>query len=510
MEFTILRELEMRRLAVFISCALLAACHSPNTAYFTLSSSAAPPQKAPFEASGFIGAPVISQGVKGTWDAIDVLNPSVIRYQGKLLNLYSGFDGRTWRTGLATSSDGVRWVKYSGNPVLSPGSAWDSHYIAANGSAVEWKKRILYFYQGQDAQGVTRIGLASSVDGHHFLKLSHPVLDVGAAHTWDDKAVGDPYVIARSGTLYLYYLGMDEYNIQRLGVAKSTDGEHWTKFSGNPVLDIGAAGAFDENGLGEPSVVFSAPFYYLIYTGRSANETRDFGYAISSDGVSWKKMSMTGLSKNRSAWNSKVVCDSTILKNADGSFTVWYGGGNVARPDEQIDGQIGRFRLDLAPPSVADGFDASFDYAAASLQSTSLLRGSWDVEDGTAWIGPEASATIWNSLSEKQSIDIAGWMPVSLYRKAGIDSPISLRAIVNGKQVAEKSFNHDELFDFKIEYDVLHDLTPPLVVTLQTDHSFVPSAFSDTPDSRALSLKVSRIGISNSGSGSAASANAAE
>jgi len=446
----------------------------------------------------------------GAWDSIDVLNPSVIRFKGKLLNLYSGFDGKSWRTGVATSADGDHWIKSAANPVLSPGGSWDTQYIAANGSAIEWHGTILYLYQGQDRGSVTRIGLATSNDGLSFAKLASPVLDIGPEHAWDGKAVGDPYVIARGGTLYLYYLGMDEHNIQRLGVARSTDGEHWTKFSGNPVLDAGAAGTFDENGLGEPSVVFSAPFYYMIYTGRSANESRDFGYAISSDGVSWKKMSTSGIFTGRGGWNDKVVCDSTILKNADGRFTVWYGGGDIARPDERIDGQIGRFSLSLTPPSVADGFDASFDYLAAGLRSTSILRGSWSIDGGSAWVGPEVTASIWNMPGEGQSIDISGWIPVSLYRKAGIDSPITLRATINGKQVAQKSFSGDEEFEFKIEPRAIQGMSVPLVVDLQTDHSFVPSAFSNSPDSRALSLKVSRVRISSSGHSRATSTNAAE
>ncbi|WP_237710281.1 hypothetical protein [Rhodanobacter fulvus] len=477
---------------------LLAGCNEPpRDAFFTLSSlPQEPATQAPFRISETTGAPVLTRGPAGAWDSVDVLNPSVIRFKGKLLNFYSGFDGESWRTGLATSDDGMHWAKFGGNPVLSPGHSWDSQYIAANGAAIAWKGRILYLYQGQDAQGITRIGLATTSDGERLAKANRPVLDVGRPHAWDGKAVGDPYVIVRGSKLYLYYLGMDEHNIQRLGVAMSSDGERWTKFAGNPILDVGAASTFDENGLGEPSVVFSAPFYYMIYTGRSASESRDLGYAISSDGVSWKKMSTAGVFTDRKGWNDKVICDSTILGNDDGSFTVWYGGGDVARPDERIDGQIGRFSLTLAPPYVADGFDASVDYLAAGLRSTSILRGSWVADGGSAWVGPDASARIWSLPGDGQSIDISGWMPVSLYRKAGIDAPISLRATINGKQVAEKSFTSDELFHIRVLPKQLQGMTAPLFVELQTDHSFTPSTFSSSPDTRALSLKVSRVGLS--------------
>lgn len=66
----------------------------------------------------------------------------------------------------------------------------------------------------------------------------------------------------------MYYLGMNSDGVQRIGVAKSEDGINWTKSNANPVLNIGAEGSFDENGLGEPAVIFEPPYYYMLYVGR--------------------------------------------------------------------------------------------------------------------------------------------------------------------------------------------------------------------------------------------------
>ena len=63
-------------------------------------------------------APVIPQGPAGAWDSHDALNPSVVPTGGTYYNFYSGFDGKTWHTGLATSADGVTWRKEG--KVLSP------------------------------------------------------------------------------------------------------------------------------------------------------------------------------------------------------------------------------------------------------------------------------------------------------------------------------------------------------------------------------------------------------
>jgi hypothetical protein len=48
-------------------------------------------------------------------------------------------------------------------------------------------------------------------------------------------------------------------------------------------------------------------------------------------------------------WDAKVICDPTVLVK-DGKIHVWFGGGDVASPDENLHGQIG-FAV-LRPVSV--------------------------------------------------------------------------------------------------------------------------------------------------------------
>jgi len=85
--------------------------------------------------------PVILRG-----DSSDVLNPSVVRFQGAYWNFYSEFDDRThaMHTAAATSPDGLAWTKLG--RVLSP-QASEGSYIAANGSALVAGDEILYWYE---------------------------------------------------------------------------------------------------------------------------------------------------------------------------------------------------------------------------------------------------------------------------------------------------------------------------------------------------------------------------
>lgn len=287
--------------------------------------------------------PVIRRGPAGAWDAVDVLNPSVVLHDGLYYNFYSGYDGTTWRTGLATSLDGLRWKRRG--RILSPDPAtWEGGYIAANGHALARNGEFLYWYQ---AGSPPRIGLAHGEDPRHLTRLPEPVLECGPRGSWDERGVADPYVLEVSGELYLYYLGQDRARRQRLGVARSTDGVNWTKLRSNPILELGPPHSFDETGLGEPAVWVSLGRYWMLYTARDRQEYRRLGLAVSADGVHWKRVSPEAALAGHQPWNEKVVCDPTVEIRGDGPIRVWYGGGDVAAPAQNIDGQIGLAILSL-------------------------------------------------------------------------------------------------------------------------------------------------------------------
>ena len=266
--------------------------------------------------------------------AVDTLNPSVVLWRDELINLYSVFDGRTWHTESAVSKDGILWQ--GSERMLSPRKgSWEDGYIAANGAAVAFQGELLYFYQ---AGNPPRIGLAHSEDAKVWAREPAPVLALGPRGAWDERAAADPYVLQAGDQLFLYYLGEDRARRQRLGVAVSKDGRKWTKLTAAPVLELGEQGAWDENGLGEPAVWNAHGAWWMLYTGRARNEVRRMGLAKSSDGVHWER---TGLViSGMEPWNSQVVCDATVLPEED-RVRVWFGGGDVAHPAENIHGRIG-------------------------------------------------------------------------------------------------------------------------------------------------------------------------
>src|SRR5258708_3603562 len=322
-----------RNRTVYLLSSILCLTGCAPYADFTL-----PPPSGNPTASHFVWrpqpAPVLERGGAGDWDSHDALNPSVVMFRGAYWNLYSGFDGKTWSTGLATSPDGIAWQKQG--KVLAPDPAtWEGDYIAANGAAIVDGARLLYFYQGGRTP---RIGLATSSDGRNWKRHGDPVLDLGPRGSSDERGVADPYVIRAGGKLSMFYLGEDRARRQRLGVAVSDDGLVWTKLRSNPILELGAFGEFDEDGLGEPAVWGADGRYWMLYTGRDHNEVPRLGLARSKDGAHWEKLK--DVFAGDQPWNSKVLCDATLLPSPEG-LRVWFGGGDVAHPVENIHGQIG-------------------------------------------------------------------------------------------------------------------------------------------------------------------------
>jgi len=273
-------------------------------------------------------APVIERGA-----SLDVLNPSVVRWLDQYINLYSVFDGKSWHTALATSKDGFTWQ--DSGKVLNAGG----DYIAANGGALALGAELLYAYQA-GPKGKTVIRLARSRDGRNWTK--EPILALGPNMSWDEISIGDPYLITAGGEIYLFYLGEDRARRQRLGVAKSKDGISWTKQRG-PLVELGGAGDFDENGLGEPAVFEANGQWVMLYTGRDRKEKRAMGYAVSEDGRHWAKLKEPVL-RGDQPWNSAVVCDATVLVE-NGKARIWFGGGDLPKPDERLNGQIGYAEL---------------------------------------------------------------------------------------------------------------------------------------------------------------------
>jgi predicted GH43/DUF377 family glycosyl hydrolase len=270
--------------------------------------------------------PVLDLGPGGSWDDTNVGTPYIL-YDGTTYKMwYSGFDGTNNRVGYATLSNMFNFEKYSGNPVIdigSPGS-WNDMYTYAP-SVLHDGTTYHMWYGGHDGSNV-RIGYANSTDGVSWVIYSgNPVLDLGLSGSWDDQHVHYPYVFYDGAIYHMWYSGKDGLN-HRIGYANSTDGITWSKFSGNPVLDIGSSGSWDDEFVFSPEVIFDGSTYHMWYSGYDGSKRRT-GYATSPDRVTWTKSGanpVLDVSPDGS-WDDDYTCIPRIVYDGT-TYHMWYTG----------------------------------------------------------------------------------------------------------------------------------------------------------------------------------------
>jgi hypothetical protein len=160
------------------------------------------------------------------------------------------------------------------------------------------------------------IGYAYSQDGISWTKHnSNPVLEKGPPGSWDDSDIVQPVVIKDDPLFKMWYLGTDGSK-GRVGYATSTDGANWTKYAGNPVMDVGPAGSFESINVVPQSMHFDGTTYHLTYFGYPGLR---IGYATSSDGINWTKNANNPVF---AAHNHDLVYDGSI-------YNLWYEDGKT-------------------------------------------------------------------------------------------------------------------------------------------------------------------------------------
>lgn len=108
-------------------------------------------------------------------------------------------------------------------------------------------------------------------------KQHDPVLNA-IMGTWEGRSLYSPAVICHRGVYHMFYVGVSENGVQRIGCALSDDLWHWTKFVDNPVWEPGYTswanwhrGVPHENRHGscrDVAIVNHCGDYLMYYTAR--------------------------------------------------------------------------------------------------------------------------------------------------------------------------------------------------------------------------------------------------
>lgn len=176
-----------------------------------------------------INHPVLYPGDYGAWDSWAVHPGAVLQDDdGTYKMYYCGYADQYshWHIGLATSTDGINWEKRT-QPILYGTSGWE-YQIGA--TSIIKKDGIYYlYYSGRDLP-YYKIGVATSTDGINFTKFQgNPILT--NEEYWESNGVANASVIEQNGSLKMVYMNS---NASGFGLATSSDGLNWTKANNNP------------------------------------------------------------------------------------------------------------------------------------------------------------------------------------------------------------------------------------------------------------------------------------
>ncbi|QDU81816.1 hypothetical protein Pla110_35670 [Polystyrenella longa] len=202
----------------------------------------------------------------------------------------------------AAETIGTVQVLLTGEGELEVAPHGDGNIYAPHVFFNEGVYQMWYGAQGKD--GHDRVLYAESTDGTTWDRKG-VVIDNGEANH-----VNDPTVAYVDGRYYLYYTRATRDVIDRVHLAVSDDGKNW-ELKG-VVIDAGAEGEWDSLSVGRPAVLYDGGLFHLWYDGRKdfplhapvrdvpkvKESRRAVGYAVSRDGIHWKKYPLNPVLEN--------------------------------------------------------------------------------------------------------------------------------------------------------------------------------------------------------------------
>ena len=218
------------------------------------------------------------------------INPGAVIDDGTTLhmfaNVFSQWPGHMDVAHL-TSTDGVSWVLDPAGPVLSSEDVpfADPGMDVSTGFLADDGTWVLLFETVSISEPWS-IGRATATDpGGPWAVDPEPILEAGAAGAFDAGGVAWPSVVRLGGGYALYYTASDRPRggTGVIAMATSPDGTEWSKRDA-PILK--ADQDWEHLRLDRPRVTATPSGFAMVYAGAVLTER---GLAWSDDGITWTK-----------------------------------------------------------------------------------------------------------------------------------------------------------------------------------------------------------------------------
>ena len=277
----------------------------------------------------FIGNPGLTK-LNNFYDQNGISHP-VILYDSGVYKIWfntMAADGKSY-TFYATSPDGKVWTRFNNNPVLQPGqsNAWDNGGTTAT-SVVKVDNIYKMYYTGYSTYtNKYNIGLATSTDGINWIKNVNPVL-TGNTNGWDYQISSGDVVLVQNVYFLYYHASSYSSNEYKICVATSNDGVNFIKYLDNPVLV--KTQSWEENGIARPSVIYDESQFKMVYMNTSGSDM-SLGMATSIDGKTWTKLDSNpifGCPMTSNGWASAYVA-YPCLRKIGNEYRIYYSGSNI-------------------------------------------------------------------------------------------------------------------------------------------------------------------------------------
>ncbi len=322
----------------------------------------------------YVGNPVLKYG--SGFEEFGALAPTIIKEDDGWKMWYHGWSGASGKAeiGYATSENGINWIKYEGNPVVSlvdsinwlDDALFDPSVIKDDGIYKMWFSATGNVINGfiQDES----IGYATSEDGINW-KIENnmqPVKLGGDTTTYDIKGAGFTSILKHDGIYKMWY-SSNSGQIYSISYATSLDGVTWDKHQQNPVMS--PEESFQEDDIFSPSVIYHNGYFHMWYSRTVSNfSNSSIAYAISTDGINWTKTEEAVLKPTaiNNSWEREFVDYPFAMLDND-TLKMWYTGIGPR-------GNSAFYTANATGYAYDTGFVTGIEHSKPSIINTFLLE----------------------------------------------------------------------------------------------------------------------------------------